>query len=272
VSDQSSAEPRIALGELVAFLELSIRCAVKVCAGLRYDFGNPTDRFAVLLLYTTLDYGRAVVALAKAGTFSGIPVIARSALEAYADIANLCDYPDYWKHLLVVDASKWKQLLERASRGDNPALKALSEDALLPVGLRHYSEELEHLSAEGVRPLKIWQRFERAGLKHEYESAYAMLSDETHSNVSGLQGHYVDWNENRAWIVPQGETSKHSHHYELPGTLTTAEIVLKSTEKVLRLFGHGIAILSEATRELERIWACLQTEDAREATKRSTAG
>jgi Family of unknown function (DUF5677) len=263
----NALSPRLTLAELIEFLELSVQSAVTACSGFRYDLSGPRDRFAVLLLYVILDYARAVVALAKADAFAGIPVVARSALEAYVDIANLCDHPGYWKHLVVVDASKWKQLLERASRGDNPALKALSDDALLPVGLRHYSEELEKLRAEGVRPLRISERFERAGLNREYESTYAILSDETHSNVSGLQGHYLDYDDSKAWIVKQGEVSTHSHHYELPATLTTAEIVLKSTEKLLRLFGHGTAVLSEAYRELDGIWARAQVDDALEAAR-----
>jgi len=46
-------------------------------------------------LYAVIDYGRAVCASAKTGTFIAIPVVTRSALDAYADIANLCDHPAF---------------------------------------------------------------------------------------------------------------------------------------------------------------------------------
>jgi hypothetical protein len=143
-------------------------------------------------------------------------------------------------------------------------LKGFSQDVLLPVGRRKYASELKALRAKGVQTLEIAERFERAGLTHEYESVYSILSDEAHNNLSVLQSRYVDWDENGAWIVRQGEISKHAHHYELPCTLTMSEIVLRSTEKLLRLFGHGVAVVSQPLRELELIWARAQAEGARQ--------
>jgi hypothetical protein len=260
------AAPDITLTELVEFLKLSIDCAVRACAGLRYDFYAQRDRYAVLLLYAVIDDARAVVALAKAGTHSVIPIVTRSALDAYADIANLCDHADYWKYLEEADASKWKKLLEHASRGDNPALKNLSEDNVFPIGRRQYSQDLKTLRAQGVGSLGIETRFERAGLTNEYESIYGLLSAEVHNNISTLQSRYLDWDDDRAWITAHGESSDHQHHYEPPCTLTMSEIVIRSTEKVLRLFGHGIAVLSAANSELERIWKLAQVEDTRESS------
>jgi hypothetical protein len=43
-----------------------------------------------------------------------------------------------------------------------------------------------------------------------------------------------------------------------------SELVLRSTEKLLRLFGHGIAVVSQPLRELELIWARAQAEDVRQ--------
>jgi hypothetical protein len=112
---------RLTLEELTAFLKLSLGCAERACSnGLRFDFYEPRHRYAVLLLWTVLDYARDVIALAQAARYGAIAIVARSALDAYADIANLGDHPEYWEHIAAADASKWKQLLERASRGGNP--------------------------------------------------------------------------------------------------------------------------------------------------------
>ena len=43
---------------------------------------------------------------------------------------------------------------------------------------------------------------------------YAMLSAEVHNNVSGLQSRYIDWDDDKAWIVGVGNESTHRHHYE----------------------------------------------------------
>ena len=156
-------DKRLTLEELTGFLELSLECAERACAnGLRYDFYEPRHRYAVLLLWVVLDHARDVVALNQAGRHGAIAIVTRSALDAYADIANLKDHPDYWQHLAAADASKWKKLLERASAGKNPILKALSEDAVLPVGRRHNAQELKALQAKGVAKLDIDERFRRA--------------------------------------------------------------------------------------------------------------
>ena len=166
---------RLTLDELTDFLKMSLECAERACSnGLRFAFYEPRHRYTILLLWTVLDYARDVVALAKAARYSAIAIVTRSALDAYADIANLGDHSDYWEHLAAADASTWKKLLEQASRGGNPMLKALSEDELLPLGRRKNAHELKALQAKGVEKLDIDERFERAQLTNEYESMYGI--------------------------------------------------------------------------------------------------
>ena len=132
---------------------------------------------------------------------------------------------------------------------------------MLPVGRRQNAQELKALQAKGVDKLDIDERFRRAGLTNEYESTYAMLSAEAHNNVSGLQSRYIDWDDDRAWIVDVGKESTHRHHYEEACTLTMSEIVIQSAEKVLSLLGHGTAVMSPARSQLARIWKRAQAED-----------
>src|SRR5580658_5681576 len=111
ITDADAVDKRLTLEELTGFLELSLECAERACAnGLRYDFYEPRHRYAVLLLWVVLDHARDVVALNQAGRHGAIAIVTRSALDAYADIANLSDHPDYWQHLAAADASKWKKL------------------------------------------------------------------------------------------------------------------------------------------------------------------
>jgi hypothetical protein len=262
MTNETSPEKRLTLEELNGFLELSLACAEQACVnGLRFDFYEPRHRYAVLLLRVVLDHARDVVALNKAARFGAVAIITRSALDAYADIANLGDHANYWEHLVAADASSWKPLLERASQGKNPVLKALSEDNMLPVGRHHYAQELKAMQAKGVAKLDIGERFRRAGLTNEYEATYAILSAEAHNNVSGLQSRYIDWDENSAWIIDVGQESRHRHHYETACTLTMSEIVIQSMEKVLQLLGHGIAVMGPARLQLEQIWKRAQDED-----------
>jgi hypothetical protein len=263
MTNETSPEKRLTLEELNGFLELSLGCAEQAYAnGLRFDFYEPRHRYAVLLLRVVLDHARDVVALNKAARCGGVALITRSALDAYADIANLGDHANYWEHLVAADASSWKPLLERASQGKNPVLKALSEDEVFPMGRHHYAQELKALQAKGVKKLDIQDRFRRAGLTNEYEATYAILSAEAHNNVSGLQSRYIDWDENSAWIIDIGEESRHRHHYETACTLTMSEIVIQSTEKVLQLLGHGTAVMSPARSQLDQIWSRAQAVES----------
>jgi hypothetical protein len=252
----------LTLDELLAFLKQTIQAGESICPGLRYDFYAQRDRYSVLLCYAILDHARAIAALAETQTYSAIPIVTRSALDAYADIANLVDHVRYWEHLEEADASKWKPLLERASRGGNPALKGLAESDLLPQGRRQFSRDLKELRANGVSTLGAEERFQRAGLTNEYESLYSLLSAEVHNNISTLQSRYIDWNEERAWVTEQGKSSEHGHHYERPCVLTMGEIVIRSAEKLLGFFGHGTAMLSQANQELARIWKLAEAEDS----------
>jgi hypothetical protein len=262
MTNDTSPEKPLALEELNSFLELSLACAERACTnGLRFDFYEPRHRYAVLLLRVVLDHARDVVALNKAARFGAVAIITRSALDAYADIANLGDHAAYWEHLVAADASSWKPLLERASQRKNPVLKALSEDDALPVGRHHYAQELKALQAKGVQKLDIQERFRRAGLTNEYEATYALLSAEAHNNVSGLQSRYIDWDENSAWIIDVGKESPHRHHYETACTLTMSEIVIQSVEKVLHILGHGTAVMAQARSQLEQICVRARTED-----------
>ncbi len=262
MDDQGSAVPQITVEELVAFLDLTIDCAIKACSALRYNFYDPRDRFSVLLVYAVIDDARAVLALVRAGALAGTPIVTRSALDAYADIANLSDHPEYWQSLQVADAEKWKKLLERASQGENPVLKQITLSASLPIGRKQNARELDQLRLEGGKSLGIGERFKKAGLTDEYESVYAILSSEAHNNVSYLQSRYIDYDDQSAWITTPVETSRHAQRDGRSTLLTMGEIVLRSAEKVLRLFGHGIAVLSTAERELQRIWQFAHAEES----------
>jgi hypothetical protein len=255
------AAETLTLDELLTFLKATISAGARICPGLRYDFYEQRDRYAVLLFYAILDHARSIAVLADARAYSAIPVVTRSALDAYADIANLADHSRYYEHLEEADAAKWKPILERASRGGNPALRSLAESDLLGPGRKKFAQELKELRARGVNSLGVEERFQRAGLNNEYESMYSLLSAEVHNNLSSLQSRYIDWNDERAWVIEQGTSSEHAHHYERPCVLTMGEIVIHSAEKLLKLFGHGSAMLSDVNVELARIWSLAAAED-----------
>jgi hypothetical protein len=261
---QASAGKDVSLEELLNLLHFCIRSVESIVSHMRFDAVDPTDRYALALLLVITDYARGVASAGVAETFAGIPGQTRSALDAYVDIANLCDYPDYWKHLEAADAGSWSKVLQAASRGGNPFLQAITASEYLRDGRSYYARKLKTLASSGIEKLNIDERFEKAGLKNEYEAAYGLMSAEAHNNVSSLVSRYFDITEDEIRLRQPGEDNQKTAHYELPCTLMMSEILLRSTEKVLKHCGHGVAKLSEAYERFHAIAAIVSGSEVRQ--------
>jgi len=239
------------LPELLGLLRLCITTVEAAIQQIRFDAYNPTDRYLVSMLLAVKDYAIGVLALGEARATAALPGTVRSALDAYVDIANLCDHTNYWQHLEAADANSWSKVLQAASTGKNPYLKAISEsDAFIP-GRSREATRLKELAVLGIRKLEIGERFEKAGLKNEWESAYSLMSAEAHNNVSHLVTRYFDLVSDEIGLRQPGNEMLESPGFDLSNTLLMSDILLHSTEKVLRHCGHGVAVLATARRQFE---------------------
>lgn len=104
----------------------------------------------------------------------------------------------------------------------------MSESELLVPGPRHYSGTKRALETDGIRKMDNKERFAKAGLRNDLESFYALLSADVHNNVSDVVNRFFDIQDDR--IVLREQTREHTPtpHFELPCTLTMAEIVLRA--------------------------------------------
>jgi hypothetical protein len=224
---------------------------------MRVDLEDERQACAFALLLGVLDYGRSVLCLNAAKAYTAIPLVTRAALDAYVDLVNICDHKDYWEYLEAADTFEWKKVLQNASSGRNSMLEALRMDPIFEIGRRLQTQRLAELESRGITKLEIGERFERAGLKDIYDSVYQMLSAESHNNTSQLRSRYLILRDERLHVrAREGEPP--GHNYEDACTLTMGEIVLKSTEKLLRWRGHGLAVVSEADAELTRLQSLAQ--------------
>ena len=158
-------------------------------------------------------------------------------------------------HLEAADARSWKKVLEQASKGSNPYLEKLSEEEYFAKGRRLQSERVRELEKKGVTKLEVEERFKRAGMTLEYEGGYSILSAEAHNNISFIINRYFDLRPSQPVLRHQGEISPEQHRLDKACTFNITEIVLMSAERVLRLCGHGVAVLSPANSEFDRIMA-----------------
>ena len=249
------------LPELLGMLRLCVSCVDAAIPQIRFDVGDPTDRYLIAMLLAVRDYARGMIALGDARVPLAMPGTVRSALDAYVDIANLCEHADYWKHLEAADASSWSKLLQAASRPGNPFLKAIRESESLSIGRSVYADRLRELSSLGISKLEIGERFEKAGLKHEWESAYSLMSAEAHNNVSHLLNRYFEFRGDEYGLRLPGGESPDAPQFDLSNMLLMSDILLHATEKVLRHCGHGVAVLAAARFQFEPLAARILEAD-----------
>jgi hypothetical protein len=231
------------LESLSDLLELSVRSSESAKRYLRCEINDESLQSAVLLLEAILDHARGVIALNRACSHADVSIICRSAIDAYVDLVNLCESQTYLKDLEVGDTFQWRRFLESTSRGDNPNLDALGAHSSFPAARRQMADREKALLRTGAKKMTVEERFEKAGLTREYESAFHFLSFDVHNSLSFLRARYGGSdNRNRGC------------------TLTMSELVIRSTEKILGRCGHGTAVMSAADKELQRLHASVQGE------------
>jgi hypothetical protein len=85
----------IDIASVVDVLRLSVEQAAKAVSHMRVDLTSATGQYSIGLLLTIIDHVRSVITLANASSYTAIPIVARSCLEGYVDLVNLCDKADY---------------------------------------------------------------------------------------------------------------------------------------------------------------------------------
>lgn len=152
--------------------------------------GSPRVVALVTLYATIIELTHGVVVLTRARSFSSLPSVARSLLEAHVEFQNLAADPDYLKVLDLLDN---RQLLTmfKASRGWLPVeVDDSPYDADLQI--ERLECEVRAAKAAGLKAPDVKERFRLAGLSALYATIYVGLCLHVHVNKSALQlGHHT---------------------------------------------------------------------------------
>ena len=253
----------VTTAELLELLSTSISCAKDALVHLRYDFANRQQRLCVGLLCAAIEYARSIQVVVSGRFYYAPVVLHRAILDAFVDIALCCENVKYCLSIELDDVMAWRKFLELANDGKNSYLKVIAESEHFHDSRRQYASRLNELKGMGVERLSPEDRFERAGMTDEYGAIYRLLSAESHNNESFLTNHYFEITDGYVVLNPSGKN---------PGSgapkatlLNVPEILISATEKVLRLCGHGVRVLSPAFELFESIHGRIVAADA--ATK-----
>lgn len=239
----------VTVPELEELLDASITCAEKARDNMRFDFDEPRQRVCVGLLCVIVEHAKAIRVLMASGLFYAPTVLHRAVLDAHLDIVLVCQDRSYLDSVLLEDALPWNRMLEKAKEGKNPYLAEIADSEHFDVGHKMYAGTVRELRGKKVRKLDAEARFKLAGLEHEYDAVYRMLSAEAHNNVSFVTFQYFDVSSGRAVMLKTGRGASKATMFNVP------EIVLAAAEKVLKLCGHGTAVLNPAMTIFDRLYA-----------------
>lgn len=180
--------------ELTALCDEAISAAISDAAQLKFVASHKWHMTLVALYLSILEYGKAAHALAVSQSGAAIPLILRSVLEAYVDLANLARQQSYGHYIEAEHAKQWIYVLKEAPNG-NPYLEEIAQAANAEAVLEEHESELKRLVQAGYSPLPQREKFTRAGLGDEYTSVYNFLCCLSHNNMRALISRHIRFNE-----------------------------------------------------------------------------
>jgi hypothetical protein len=121
----------------------------------------------------------------------GIPILLRSAIEAYVDLENLAKDRLYGNYLRAAELREWIKILDEAKSENNAYLTGLTGDGNMDHSRSQWKSELDKLKQNGYRPLQNNTKFIKANLCMEYKSVYYDLCCHSHNNLRTLQSRHL---------------------------------------------------------------------------------
>jgi len=206
--------------------------AMEAAEGLRFDKKHPLHFTLVALFGSVVELTHGLKVLQDAGATCAVPSAFRTLLETRVEFVNLLADAKYGYFMEAADLKETLKMLRAARDGRNPYLTDIAALPNLLDLTRQLEDRLEELRREGYHSLQIVERFERAGMKAEYESIYNSLSTDSDSNRRALVDRHVELDEGDFELV---FFKKSSDEYSLPYLDSASTYLLESTREILAL-------------------------------------
>jgi hypothetical protein len=161
---------------------------------LRFHNKSRQHILAVALHGTVLELAASIITVLKRRFGTGGWVLLRSLLEAYVDLVNITAEPAYdeFMHAAFLDQQRRTLSTAHEQGSAHAFLGTLGNDSDAVAHLVWVKSELRRLKDKGVCPLKVRERFKRAGKLEWYEGPYSILAQQSHNNLSAIQERHVE--------------------------------------------------------------------------------
>lgn len=145
---------------------------------------DPQELLATVLYRRILDFYQGSFHLASMGLDGPFKILLRSQIEAYALLkANELNF-NFFKEMNKDHEYRRLQYFKSASRFESGIFSKIRN-------LENFNQILGELEAKKPKQLYIHSVFERAGLKEEYYSIYALLSTPAHHGLLSLEDYFI---------------------------------------------------------------------------------
>ncbi len=160
---------------------------------MKFDDNDSQQLFSISLLCTIFEFTDTCYQLIKNNRYSSIPILLRNLLEANIDLINLVNCEDYSQNMAASYLNgRNKFLKEAVENTDNEYLKGLSGKDDIQIKYNNSLAEQKELKNNGHKALLIKEKFMLAKSLDLYNSVYNELCQETHNNISALEGRHYD--------------------------------------------------------------------------------
>jgi Family of unknown function (DUF5677) len=186
------AETRRPIAPVVIEALMAVKDHATSVAGLiRYDLRDAQQRYLLAYFCTVIELTAACTVLAQTTENVGIPILARSALEAFVDFRCLRADPRYGECIEAAHDREWAKVIDEAMSAGGAYLGQLGAEAAVQEERARIAHRQEHRGALGIRKLTAKERFARAGLHELYYSVYNFLCAEAHNDARALISRHI---------------------------------------------------------------------------------
>lgn len=137
----------------------------------------------------------------KENVISGVPILLRTVLEAFADFKSLSKDDKYVNFMEASHVCEWLRVLKEAKKDSNPYLGKISKMSELEEVINNNEKIIEELKSKDYSPLSHFDRFDKAGMENEYRSSYNFLCSHSHNNVRALNDRHTEITDDKFKVI-----------------------------------------------------------------------
>jgi hypothetical protein len=209
---------------------------MQLAGTLRFNKSDLVDLSRVALYGSLLELAGCMIQLIEHNGRTGAPSVFRAFLEAAVELRNLIRNDGYIDHMHASYFDQWVKVLQEARKGTNPYLASIGTLPDLNDQIADQEKQIGELKALGKRPLKIFERFERADMGKEYRSLYNFLSCDLHSNIRALISRHVERGDKDFKLVFYKDAPIETY---LPMLNSTVELLIEASISIHKAFNSG---------------------------------